>query len=369
MGRLTSTVAKSPAAVKTKQQKLYAENTLGFWNSELDATVNSLPGTAAQFGHSLHHTLGIGSLAHAAPVQAKTTDDHEHVAFQTGASGSGRSMPQPVQQKMEAAFGTSFANVRIHETPQAKAIGALAYTQGSDIHFAPGQYDPLSEAGQALLGHELTHVIQQRAGRVAKPGGSSVPINADPGLEAEADRMGARAAQGQMAHVGSGLFGDGLVAPSAEPAPVQCFFKKIGRGLKKMGKGIGKGIKTIGKKAIDIAPSLYDFGLDVASAIPGIGQYANGARALLGTDNSFISSLVKGGDFGDALSTSAGSFLGGLNMPGMPGGGMDVMSMLGGSGGGGMDFMSMFGGMGGGQSNNIMSAVGSGSDLLKDLFD
>ena len=43
---------------------------------------------------------------------------------------------------------------------------ALAYTQGTDIHFAPGQFEPDTSAGQQLLGHELTHVIQQAEGRV-----------------------------------------------------------------------------------------------------------------------------------------------------------------------------------------------------------
>ena len=45
-------------------------------------------------------------------------------------------------------------------------IGAQAYTTGSDIHFAPGQYDPHSPAGQEVLGHELWHVVQQKEGRV-----------------------------------------------------------------------------------------------------------------------------------------------------------------------------------------------------------
>ena len=66
---------------------------------------------------------------------------------------------------MESALGANFSDVRIHVGPEASAIGAIAFTWGSDIHFAPGQYNPHTPHGQSLLGHELTHVVQQRAGR------------------------------------------------------------------------------------------------------------------------------------------------------------------------------------------------------------
>jgi hypothetical protein len=120
------------------------------------------------------------------------------------AAGAGAALPAQVRSRMEGAFGTSFADVRIHQGEQAAAMDAVAYTQGNDIHFQPGSYDPSSPAGQELLGHELTHVVQQRQGRVAAPGqGKSGAINADAGLEAEADLEGARAARGDAvsAHV------------------------------------------------------------------------------------------------------------------------------------------------------------------------
>jgi hypothetical protein len=91
---------------------------------------------------------------------------------------------------MEAAFKTTFADVRVHVGPQATAIGALAFTRGTDLFFAPGHYDPLTLRGQQLLAHELTHVVQQRAGRVKNPFGSGVAVVHDRALEDEADRMG-----------------------------------------------------------------------------------------------------------------------------------------------------------------------------------
>jgi hypothetical protein len=111
-----------------------------------------------------------------------------------GRGGMGKPLPESLQQKMESFFGASFGDVRVHVGPEAPAIGALAFTLGSNIYFAPGQYDPVSPRGQQLLGHELAHVVQQRQGRVRNPYGSGIAVVQDPGLEAEADRLGQRAA-------------------------------------------------------------------------------------------------------------------------------------------------------------------------------
>lgn len=104
-------------------------------------------------------------------------------------------MPDDVKAQMETALRSDFSDVRIHpSSSSASAVQALAYTQGNHIHFAPGQFKPNTESGKRLLGHELTHVLQQRAGRVrptTEVGG--LPVNDDPGLEQEAD-VRARAA-------------------------------------------------------------------------------------------------------------------------------------------------------------------------------
>lgn len=111
-------------------------------------------------------------------------------------AGGGRALPDEVRGKMERFFGTDFSGVRVHVGPEAPAIGALAFTVGETIVFAPGQYDPTTPRGQQLLGHELAHVVQQRSGRVRNPFGNGLAVVNDPGLEAEADRLGMRAAWG-----------------------------------------------------------------------------------------------------------------------------------------------------------------------------
>ncbi len=129
-------------------------------------------------------------------------------------------MPAPVQAKMESAFGADFSSVRIHEGQAATELGAAAYTQGRDIHFAPGQYDPGSTAGQELLGHELAHVVQQSEGRVQPTvQGKGVFLGEDSALEQEADARGARAARGEPAAMAAAGGSVAIDAPAG--APVQ----------------------------------------------------------------------------------------------------------------------------------------------------
>ncbi len=111
--------------------------------------------------------------------------------------GTGQLLPESVRSKMESFFNTSFADVRVHVGQEAPSIGALAFTYGADLYFAPGRYNPTTIDGQRLLGHELTHVMQQRAGRVPNPLGSGIAVVQDRALEAEAERMGQRVASSQ----------------------------------------------------------------------------------------------------------------------------------------------------------------------------
>ncbi len=105
-------------------------------------------------------------------------------------------MPDDVKAGMEAAHGADFSDVKIHpSSSKAPDVGAIAYTQGTDIHFAPGQFSPDTSAGKSLLGHELAHVVQQREGRVAPTTEvNGMPVNDNPDLEKEADELGKKAA-------------------------------------------------------------------------------------------------------------------------------------------------------------------------------
>ncbi len=109
-------------------------------------------------------------------------------------------LPEGLQSNLETSFGQDFSNVNIHKNSrQALELNALAFTQDENIHFAPGQFNPNSESGTNLIGHEFTHVVQQRSGGV-KPTtmlGKGLSVNEDSGLETEADHLGKRAARGE----------------------------------------------------------------------------------------------------------------------------------------------------------------------------
>jgi len=93
-------------------------------------------------------------------------DDKVEGAIQ-GQLGGGQAMPEGVRSKMEGGFGADFSNVRVHTDPTSdslnRSVGAKAFTQGSDIFFKSGAFQPESSDGQQLLAHELTHTIQQGA--------------------------------------------------------------------------------------------------------------------------------------------------------------------------------------------------------------
>ncbi len=123
---------------------------------------------------------------------------------------AGRAMPDDVVAKIGPALGIDARGVRVHESPVTSELGARAFAFGEDVWFAPGEFAPSTPEGLALIGHEVTHVQQQRDGRVAAPQGKGAPINADAGLEAEADRGGAR-----LAAFGGGA---GLAVTASAPA-------------------------------------------------------------------------------------------------------------------------------------------------------
>lgn len=77
-------------------------------------------------------------------------------------SGAGVALAPEERAFMEPRFGYDFADVRIHSDERAAqsadAVGARAFTHGTDIVFGRDQY---RRGGRALLAHELSHVVQQ----------------------------------------------------------------------------------------------------------------------------------------------------------------------------------------------------------------
>jgi len=118
---------------------------------------------------------------------AEATDDPQQIQ---GQLSGGQPLDGGAQSRMGAAFGHDFSAVRVHTDANAAglsdSLNARAFTIGSDIAFGAGEYQPGTLIGDALIAHELAHVMQQQGGA----NGSSAQSKSDAGhdaLEEDAD--------------------------------------------------------------------------------------------------------------------------------------------------------------------------------------
>ena len=86
--------------------------------------------------------------------------------------GSGLPLPGATREFMEQRLRVDLTGVRVHANSESyrlnRGLHAYAFTTGHDIYFAEGMYRPGTQAGDRLLAHELTHVLQQTGGIALK---------------------------------------------------------------------------------------------------------------------------------------------------------------------------------------------------------
>ncbi len=124
-----------------------------------------------------------------APIQMKRASSPIQPSSESQSPVMRNDLPESVLGKMENSFGEDFSGVKIHQNSlRAQGMGALAFAQGEEVHFAPGQYQPHDVAGQRLIGHELAHVVQQRGGGIIR--------NSDEKSELAADEAGDKSSKG-----------------------------------------------------------------------------------------------------------------------------------------------------------------------------
>lgn len=160
--------------------------------------------------------------ANEAPTQFQANEDQAQ--NRTG-------MPDPLKTGLEQLSDMDLSGVRVHKNSSKPAqLNALAYTQGQDIHVAPGQ--------EKHLPHEGWHAVQQMQGRV-KPTmqAKGVSINDDKELEREADVMGTKALQAKGA--------EQATRGSAKQGPVLLQREVMTKGGSEVS---GKSIGTSGEK-------------------------------------------------------------------------------------------------------------------------
>lgn len=135
----------------------------------------------------LQRTAGNASVVQMLSDEAgqEQAEDQPSPVHDVVGKGGGSALDESTKSSMESRFGQDFSDVRVHTdskaSSSAEAVGANAYTVGSDVVFRSGHFDASSPTGQRTIAHELSHVVQQRSGPVdgtEAPGGIRL---SDPG--------------------------------------------------------------------------------------------------------------------------------------------------------------------------------------------
>jgi hypothetical protein len=236
---------------------------------------SAAPAAARRPVDSLQRALGNDAVARLAKAGAlgpgpQPQSSPEQVAasiVEKTINAPGQPLAPAIRAEMEARFGQDFGNVRIHvggdAAASAKAINARAYTVGSNIAFASGQYAPEAAPGRQLLAHELAHVVQQ--GR----GGPEPSLSSGSALEAAAAQAATAATQGGGAvHVG-GASGVGVAREENTSEP---WWKRK--------------LNPLYQKALEVLPQ------PAAKKLEEINEVARTIVQMQGVDNSQIDAVV-----------------------------------------------------------------------------
>jgi hypothetical protein len=101
--------------------------------------------------------------------------------------GPGQALESGIRGRAQSTLQENFSRVRVHTGGPAaqltRQFGMRAFAIGEDIAFAPGEYRPGTPAGDAMIAHELAHVVQQKAARQSAP-----QVGESPELERDANQ-------------------------------------------------------------------------------------------------------------------------------------------------------------------------------------
>jgi uncharacterized protein DUF4157 len=178
----------------------------GLIGSLLGGAVSAIGGAISSAVSGIGSALSsVGSMLFKRHEGAETerTEDPATIRAQLG---GGHALDSATKQRMQSAFGVDFAGVRVHTDTRARELTegmqARAFTIGSDIAFGGEEYKPGTPVGDALIAHELAHVVQQGGGQAA--GGAQHKGGEAGSLEEDADRS----AVGAVVKLWSGAQGD-----------------------------------------------------------------------------------------------------------------------------------------------------------------
>ena len=179
----------------------------GLMGSLMSGVGSAISGLVSGAGRALS---SVGSMLFKHREGAEPASDADPQAIRSQL-GSGQALDSSVRRRMQSAFGHDFAGVRVHTDAKAREVSeglnARAFTVGNDIAFGGEEYKPGTPVGDALIAHELAHVVQQ--GGSADGGAQHKGGAAYGSLEEDADRsaVGAVAklwmgARGELSEIG-----------------------------------------------------------------------------------------------------------------------------------------------------------------------
>lgn len=131
----------------------------------------------------------------------------------------GRPIGEQSDSKLRTAFGAQIQGARVVDDPAshaaARALDATAFTTGDTVYLGDRAPPMSSPAGEALLAHELAHVVQQHQATQVNTGDVSRPGDV---FERSADAAAQSVSRGESATVSASGAPPGVQRQMADPS-------------------------------------------------------------------------------------------------------------------------------------------------------
>ncbi|MFK7931041.1 MAG: DUF4157 domain-containing protein [Myxococcota bacterium] len=191
--------------VSTSHTEELATDAAGHADAELESALDAAAGS-----------IDLGGFTADAPADSPSdADDAVEGSAMRDASGVAKADKSSAQQhikksrgtpisadlasRLTAVLGHDVSGAVLHTdsaaAQAADALDAHAFALGADVFFAEGAFAPGTTQGDALLAHELTHVVQHAEGRLPSTGGELEVSSPSDSLEREASKAGEDAAR------------------------------------------------------------------------------------------------------------------------------------------------------------------------------
>ncbi|MDQ1742083.1 MAG: hypothetical protein QOE23_422 [Pseudonocardiales bacterium] len=158
---------KRPAA-STRSQETNSEQLAGQLVDGLHSGNESLPAAVTGLTTARPSSLLRSSADPVADPLGGSAIPGDVVSALRRRAGRGAALPEHLADQIGTELGGDVSAARVHTDAEAdtlaRSVSAVAFTYGTDIYFSSGSFNPGNPAGQHLLAHELSHVVQAQHG-------------------------------------------------------------------------------------------------------------------------------------------------------------------------------------------------------------